>query len=34
MNNIKNSHIAGIGYYVPDRVIDNNYFTKYRISVE
>jgi|TARA_B110000467_G_C18333384_1_gene495300 3-oxoacyl-[acyl-carrier-protein] synthase-3 len=29
MNNIKNSHIAGIGYYVPDRVIDNNYFTKY-----
>lgn len=29
MNNILNSYIKGMGYYVPDRVIDNEYFTNF-----
>ena len=29
MNNIINSYIKGMGYYVPDRVIDNSYFTDF-----
>jgi len=29
MNNMVNSYIKGMGYYVPDRVIDNLYFTDF-----
>ena len=29
MNNTLNSYIKGMGYYVPDRVIDNEYFTNF-----
>jgi len=29
MNKIINSYIKGMGYYVPDRVIDNSYFTDF-----
>jgi len=29
MNNMVNSYIKGMGYYVPDRIIDNSYFTDF-----
>jgi len=29
MNKMINSYIKGMGYYVPDRVIDNSYFTDF-----
>ena len=29
MNNILNSYIKGMGYYVPEQIIDNEYFTNF-----
>ena len=29
MNKMLNSYIKGIGYHVPDRVINNEYFTQF-----
>ena len=29
MNNNIRTHIIGLGYYVPDQIIDNDYFLKF-----